>query len=91
MLDYYVFGKINCNLHKLCYFLKYLYLVAIVLSRGIQTVITGNYLAKTANRLGGGGYFYNRRLAVIEEITDSFITVFQFGFWAGFRPVLSLF
>jgi len=32
----------------------------------------------TANRLGGGGYFYNRR----------FETAFEFRFWAGFRPVL---
>jgi len=50
-------------------------------------------LAKTvtANRLGGGGYFYNRWLAVIEEITDGFITAFQFGFWTLFAPILDLF
>jgi len=50
-------------------------------TRGVQAVITGGYWLKpltanrlavilflptaTANRLGGGGYFYNRRLAVI--------------------------
>jgi len=55
-------------------------------------------LAKTANRLGGGGYFYNRlggggyfynrRLAVITLITSGFKTAFEFRFWAVFRPVL---
>jgi hypothetical protein len=36
---------------------------------GVQTVITGGYWilpTATANYLGGGGYFYNYRLAVIE-------------------------
>jgi hypothetical protein len=60
---------------------------------GVQTVITGGYWLKplTTNRLGGGGYFYNRRLAVIKEITGGFITAFQFGFWAGFGPFLGRF
>jgi hypothetical protein len=48
-------------------------------------------LAKIANRLGGGGYFYNRRLAVIVLIIGGFKTAFQFMFWISFGPVLACF
>jgi len=39
-------------------------------------------------RLGGGGYLYNRRLAVIEYITGGYITAFEYGFWACFELIL---
>jgi hypothetical protein len=45
----------------------------------------------TANRLGGGGYFYNHRLAVITGGLKPLLNS-DFGpsldrFWAGFKPV----
>jgi hypothetical protein len=43
----------------------------------------------SANRLGGGGYLYNRRLAVIDYITCGYITAFEYGFWACFGSILS--
>lgn len=68
--------------------------------RGVQAVITGGYWLKpltaerlfflppvTTNRIGGGGYFYNRRLAVITLITGGFKTAFEFQVWAGFKVV----
>jgi hypothetical protein len=76
----------------------------ILIVRGVQAVITGSYWLKpltanrlevifilptaTANRLGGGGYFYNRRLAVI---TGGLKTAFEFRFWAGLKSVLGYF
>jgi hypothetical protein len=49
----------------------------------------------TANRLGGGGYFYNRRLAVITGGLKPLLkTGFGPGldrFWAGLKSVLGYF
>jgi len=80
-------------------------------NRGVQAVITSGYWLKpltanrlavilflptaTANRLGGGGYFYNRRLAVITGGLKPLLNS-DFGsgldrFWAGFKPVLGRF
>jgi len=46
----------------------------------------------TANRLGGGGYFYNRRLAVItgglKPLLNSGFGPGLDRFWAMFTPVL---
>jgi hypothetical protein len=49
----------------------------------------------TANRLGGGDYFYNRRLAVITGGLKPLLNS-DFGqgldrFWARFKPVLGRF
>jgi hypothetical protein len=42
----------------------------------------------SANRLGGGGYLYNRRLVVIDYITGGYITAFEDEFWACFGLIL---
>jgi hypothetical protein len=65
-----------------------------MLTRGVQTVITGGYCilpTASANRLGGGSYLYNRWLAVIDYITGGYITAFEDGFWAGFVHFLGCF
>jgi hypothetical protein len=79
--------------------------------RGVQAVITGGYWLKpltanrlavifilptaTANRLGGGDYFYNRRLAVITSGLKP-LSNFGFGpgldrFWVGLKSVFGYF
>jgi len=49
----------------------------------------------TANRLGGGGYFYNRRLAVItgglKPLSNSGFGPGLYRFWVGLKSVLGYF
>lgn len=77
----------------------------VVVNRGVQVVIIGDYWLQpltanrlggyyilptaSANRIGGGGYINNCGLAVIDYITSSYITAFEYGFWACFGSILS--